>query len=76
MRERGLDLSICCHPYDLATELIAREMGVVITDENGCQLAPKLDLESDVAWIGYANEGIRKQMEPELQAALKNRGMI
>src|SRR5438445_9830347 len=38
MAERGLDLSICCHPYDLCTELIARELGVIITDETGQQL--------------------------------------
>ena len=32
---RGLHLGICCHPYDLCTELIAREMGVVVTDPAG-----------------------------------------
>ena len=35
MNERGLDLSICCHPYDLCTELIARELGIVVTDGVG-----------------------------------------
>ena len=27
LRERGQSLGICCHPYDLCTELIAREAG-------------------------------------------------
>ena len=76
MRERGMDLSICCHPYDLATELIAREMGVIITDENGGQLDARLALEPDVAWIGYANQDIRDQIERHLQNSLKKRGLI
>ncbi|HKX83160.1 MAG TPA: hypothetical protein VJL58_02980, partial [Pyrinomonadaceae bacterium] len=47
MAERGLDLSICCHPYDLCTELIARELGVLITDENGGQLTAPLSVDAD-----------------------------
>ena len=76
MRERGLDLSICCHPYDLATELIAREMGATICNENGDLLNAHLNVEPDVAWIGYANQGIRDQIEPALQTALRKRGLI
>lgn len=76
MKERGMDLSICCHPYDLATELIAREMGLIITDENGVQLAARLALKPDVAWIGYANQGIREQIEQHLQNALQKRGLM
>jgi fructose-1,6-bisphosphatase/inositol monophosphatase family enzyme len=76
MDERGLDLSICCHPYDLCTELVARELGVTITDENGRRLSAPLSVEADVGWIGYANRNIREQIEPVLQTALKNRGLI
>ena len=38
LARRGLALGICCHPYDLATELIAREMGVIVTgaDSQAC----------------------------------------
>src|SRR3982751_6020982 len=38
MSKRGLPLPICCHPYDLCTELIAREWGVIVTDPNGAAL--------------------------------------
>lgn len=76
MKERGLDLSICCHPYDLCTELIARELGVIITDENGESLSSPLSNETDVAWVGYANRSIREQIEPHLQSSLRKRGMI
>lgn len=76
MDERGLDLSICCHPYDLSTELVAREAGVIVTGEKGDFLDAPLSVETDVAWIGYANEQIRGQIEPLLQNALKNRGLL
>ncbi|MEP6902769.1 MAG: inositol monophosphatase, partial [Actinomycetota bacterium] len=76
MNERGLNLSICCHPYDLCTELVARELGVIVTDENGSVPQYLLDNEIDVAWIGYANNQIREQIEPHLDNALKKRGLL
>jgi fructose-1,6-bisphosphatase/inositol monophosphatase family enzyme len=72
----GLDLSICCHPYDLCTELIARELGVIVTGAHGRQLDAPLSVETDVDWIGYANERIRQQIEPALRAALQERQLI
>lgn len=76
MRLRGLSLGICCHPYDICTELIARELGVIVTDANGAPLGKRLSVEPDVAWVGYANESIRAQIEPLLQAALRKRGLL
>jgi fructose-1,6-bisphosphatase/inositol monophosphatase family enzyme len=76
LARRGLTLGICCHPYDLCTELIAREMGVIITDEHGALLSAPLTVEADVSWVGYANEAIRKQIEPLLQTALRRRGLL
>lgn len=76
LRSRGLSLGICCHPYDLATELIAREAGVIVTDPSGGPLAAPLDLEAEVPWVGYANPAIRAQIEPLLQSALRRRGLL
>lgn len=76
LSRRGLRLGLCCHPYDLCTELIARELGVIVTDENGAQLKARLAVEPDVSWIGYANEGIRFQIEPLLRAALRKRNLL
>jgi fructose-1,6-bisphosphatase/inositol monophosphatase family enzyme len=76
LAERGLRLGICCHPYDLATELIAREAGVLVTDAAGGPLDAPLDVEADVAWAGYANDAIRAQVEPLLQGALRSRGLL
>ena len=73
---RGFPLGICAHPYDLATELIARELGVLVTDERGRRLSCPLDLESNVVWVGYANEAIRAQIEPLLREALVRRGLL
>ncbi|HLQ79067.1 MAG TPA: inositol monophosphatase [Terriglobia bacterium] len=76
LQRRGLQLGICCHPYDLCTALIATELGVVVTDAHGAPLSAPLNVETDVAWAGYANEQIRRQIEPLLQDALRRRGMI
>lgn len=66
----GANLGLCCHPYDLCTELIARELGVIVTDEHGEPLTAKLAVEPDVAWVGYANQDIREQIERHLQVEI------
>ncbi len=73
---RGRALGICCHPYDLCTELIARELGVIVTDEHGRPLSAPLAVEPDVTWVGYANVRIRAQVEPLLRQALAARGLV
>jgi fructose-1,6-bisphosphatase/inositol monophosphatase family enzyme len=76
LQESGLALGICCHPYDICTELIARELGVIVTDARGNPLKQRLSIEPDVDWCGYANNMIRRQIEPLLQKSLKNRGLF
>lgn len=66
----GREFGIACHPYDLATALIAEEAGVLLTDGLGNPLDAPLTLDADVAWAGYANAAIRAQVEPLLTAAL------
>lgn len=75
MAKRGRALGLCCHPYDLCTELIARELGVIITDASGQPVRAPLAVEPDVAWVGYANTAVRAGIEPLLQAALNGRGL-
>ena len=74
-RRRPGGAALCCHPYDLCTELIARELGVFVTDEHGRALAAPLDVTSDVTWIGFANRGLRATVEPHLRRALRHRGL-
>jgi len=61
---------LCAHPYDLCTELIAREAGAIVTNRYGRPLDEALDIEPNLCWIGYANESIRAQVEPRLLALL------
>lgn len=75
MRKRGLPRPLCCHPYDLCTEMIAREFGVIVTGPNGGPLSAPLMVEPDVSWVGYANAHIRAQIEPLLHQALSKRGL-
>jgi len=76
LAKRGRPLGICSHPYDLCTELIAREAGVIVTDPSGGRLSAPLDVFSDVAFVAYANPAIQSQVEPALRAALHKRRLL
>ncbi len=76
LTERRLPTPLCCHPYDLCTMLIAEELGVIVTDPAGRPLDAPLNVTSDVAWVGYANDRIRRQVEPALQHALRRRNLL
>jgi hypothetical protein len=76
LARRGRALGICSHPYDLSTELIAREAGVLVSDPYGQRLSAPLDVFTDVAFVAYANQAIRSQVEPALRSALRSRGLF
>ena len=65
-----------CHPYDICTALIAHEAGVVLTDPAGGSLDAPLDLTTNVGWVGYANDKLRRAIEPVLQSVLRRRGLL
>jgi fructose-1,6-bisphosphatase/inositol monophosphatase family enzyme len=73
---RGQALGICCHPYDMATMLIAERAGVIVTNEAGAPLDAPFSTEHEVSWAGYANAAIRAQVEPVLLAELRQRGLL
>jgi hypothetical protein len=75
LERRGQPGGLCCHPYDLCTALIAEEAGVILTDPWGAPLQVPLEVEADVAWVGYANAAIRESVAPLLAAALERRGL-
>ena len=76
LAQRGQPPSLTCHPYDVCCALIAEENGVIVTDVHGSPLNVPLNVEADVAWVGYANANIRAQIEPTLQEALREQGLI
>jgi hypothetical protein len=67
---------LCAHPYDLCVELIAREAGVIVTGPSGEALDAPLSVHHNIAWIGYANETLRRQIEPVLQRLLREFGLV
>jgi hypothetical protein len=75
LASRGLPRSLCCHPYDLCAVLVAEEAGVTVTDAVGQPLDAPFDLDTDVAWVGYANVSLRARVEPALLRALGRRGL-
>jgi fructose-1,6-bisphosphatase/inositol monophosphatase family enzyme len=76
LQRRGLPPALTCHPYDICCALIAEAHGVIVTDAHGRTLDAPLDVEAEVAWVGYANQRIRAQIEPLLQRELRARGWI
>lgn len=76
LERRGEPAGLACHPYDVCTALIAAEAGVIVTDPGGGPLDAPLDLETPVAWVGYANATLRARIEPALRAALQRRGLL
>jgi fructose-1,6-bisphosphatase/inositol monophosphatase family enzyme len=59
--------SLCCHPYDICTALIAREAGCVIESPDGKALRVPLDTTTPVAWMGYANSTLARTVRPALR---------
>ena len=66
----GVQTGLCCHPYDICTELIAREAGVIVTDERDQPITVPLDVFTNLSWIGYANHTLHEQISPTLHALL------
>jgi fructose-1,6-bisphosphatase/inositol monophosphatase family enzyme len=74
--KQGHALGLTCHPYDLCTELIAREAGLPITDAAGARLTAPLDVNTGVSWLGCANEDIYAQIAPVLRDLLRQHGLL
>jgi hypothetical protein len=76
LERRRLPPALTCHPYDVCCASIAEACGVIVTDPHGRTLDVPLDVDAEVAWVGYANEQIRAQVEPLLQRELRARGWL
>jgi hypothetical protein len=63
--------SLCCHPYDICTALIAREAGCIIEAPDGKALRLPLDTTTPVAWMGYANASLARLVRPVLGPILR-----
>lgn len=66
---------LCVHPYDVASVLIAREAGLIITDGLGRDLDGPLDVETPLAWAGFANAALRERIEPIMLEFFREKGL-
>ena len=67
---------LCCHPYDLCTELILREAGGIVMDEHRQPLSAPLDVTTGLSWMGFANAAIYRQVAPILRTISQYRKLI
>jgi hypothetical protein len=61
---RGLE----CHPYDMAGMALAKAAGVILTDGFGDRLDALFNVFDAVHWCGYANDTLRRKIEPIIQS--------
>jgi len=63
----GFVSSLVCHPYDICTALLLVEAGGIVEAPGGGTLSGPLDTTSPVAWMGYANAELARQVRPILR---------
>ena len=63
-RKLGVASSLCCRPYDVCCLLVAEAAGCVVCDPSGAPLRAPLDVETDVAFAGYANAALAALLQP------------
>lgn len=73
---RGDKIALCVRPYDLCTELIAREAGCVIVSPDGSPLRKPLDTKTNMSWVGYSNQRLAALVQPVLERILKSHGIL
>lgn len=66
----GKNQSLTCHPYDICTGWLLEELGGVIEHPGGGRCDAPLDTTSPVAWVGYANPTLAREIGPALRAAI------
>jgi len=71
----GLPPGLAVHPYDICTELIAREAGVIVTALDGQPLRDRLGVDDNVSWLAYANPALRARLEPILRRLFAEHGL-
>ncbi|MFO1452342.1 MAG: inositol monophosphatase [Opitutaceae bacterium] len=65
---------LSCHPYDICTAFLLEEVGGIVETPEGKPLRSPLDTTTPVAWVGYANAHLARQVRPVLRALLARRG--
>ena len=72
----GRDVPLCVRPYDLCTELIAREAGCVVVHPDGSPLTDPLDTKTNMSWVGHANCHLCARVQPLFEEILRHHRLI
>jgi hypothetical protein len=70
-KQLNLELSLACHPYDIAPALLLEEAGVVIESPTGAPIDAPIDTTTPVAWVAYASPALAEGLRPAFLATLK-----
>ncbi len=73
---QGDSIALCVRPYDLCTELTAREAGCVILSPDGSPLRAPLDTKTNMSWVGYSNQRLAALVQPVLERILRSHGVL
>ncbi len=73
---RGQATTLCSHPYDFASWLIAQEAGAVILSPNGAAFDGPANAHADLGWIGFANQGLAERYGEMLLQTLQRHALI
>ena len=68
----GRPTAIVGHPYDLASLRVATDAGVRVTDLAGEPLAPRAVATDEVGFLAYANDAVRRRLEPAVLDAIRS----
>ena len=71
LRALGLEETLVCHPYDICTEMLAREAGCVVEHPLNGPVSGPMDTTYAVCWVAYANEELANIVRPVLRELVK-----
>lgn len=74
-RQRQQPTLLCAHPYDLATALIARKVGVSLFDQRGANLDGPTAPTDEIGWIGFSNAKLAARYLPVLLETLERNNL-
>jgi hypothetical protein len=71
LRALGLESTLVCHPYDICTEMLAREAGCIVEHPLNGPVSAPMDTLSSVCWVAYANETLADIVRPVLEELVR-----
>lgn len=67
LRALSLETTLVCHPYDICTEMLAREAGCIVEHPLRGAVAGPMDTLYPICWVAYANAELAEIVRPVLR---------